>query len=431
MTQFTTYEPNTIYQSARDLAHHPEKLSWFQNAAKKVIHRVLCHLEEGELQIHYGSEIMRFGKRSADNLSAEITVRNADFFRNVLLGGSLGFAESYMMGHWTTNDLTSLIRIFSRNLKLVSGMDKGVTKLLKSFAIMAHRLRSNSKDQARKNIHEHYDLSNDFFTLFLDETMMYSSAYFSDEKMNLAEASTEKLDRICRKLQLRPEDHVIEIGTGWGGFAEHAVKNYGCKVTTTTISLEQYEFAAYRFEKEGISDRVELLLKDYRDLEGEYDKLVSIEMIEAVGHEYFDEYFSKCSQLLKPDGEMLIQAITIPEQRFDQYVRSVDFIQKYIFPGGCLPSMLSMQQSIGSRTDLRIIHTEDFASHYARTLNLWNKRFTEEADSVREMGFTEEFIRKWHYYFCYCEAAFMERVTGVVQLLAAKPQSRLEVTPTI
>jgi cyclopropane-fatty-acyl-phospholipid synthase len=287
-------------------------------------------------------------------------------------------------------------------------------------------LRRNTRTGSKRNIADHYDLSNDFFAAMLDPTMTYSSGVFLTSTSTLAEASAEKYDRICRKLLLTPNDHVLEIGTGWGGFALHAAKHYGCQVTTTTISQEQHAFAATRIREALLEDRITLLSDDYRDLHGHYDKLVSIEMIEAVGEKFLPEYFSKCSELLKPEGMMLLQAITIPDFRYDRYRKSVDFIQRYVFPGGFLPSIGAIGDGISRSTDFRFFHAEDFGSHYARTLFLWRRNFWENIDKVRSLGFDERFIRTWHYYLCYCEAGFRERQIGVSQLLLAKPACRRE-----
>jgi cyclopropane-fatty-acyl-phospholipid synthase len=254
--------------------------------------------------------------------------------------------------------------------------------------------------------------------------MMYSSAVFEHPDMSLSEASIAKLDRICRKLQLSPADHVLEIGTGWGGFAIHAAKIYGCRVTSTTISSEQYEFARARVASEGVGDRVTLLLKDYRELDGIYDKLVSIEMIEAVGHEFLDTYFAACSDLLNPEGMMMLQAITIQDQRYEKALKAVDFIKRYIFPGGFIPSVTAILQSVTSSTDMRIFHLEDIGEHYAKTLNAWRAAFHSSLDRIRSMGYSEEFLRMWHFYYCYCEGAFLEKAIGNVQILLVKPDCR-------
>ncbi|MEP2617567.1 MAG: cyclopropane-fatty-acyl-phospholipid synthase family protein, partial [Marinomonas sp.] len=294
-------------------------------------------------------------------------------------------------------------------------------------AKIVHRMNANTKKGSKDNISAHYDLGNDFFFLFLDPTMMYSSAIYPQQEASLEEAAVHKLDRICQKLQLTEADHLLEIGTGWGGMAIHAAKHYGCKVTTTTISKEQYEFAKERVEAEGLQDKITLLLKDYRDLEGQYDKLVSIEMIEAVGHEYYDSYFSKCSELLKPHGVMVIQAITIADQRYDYARRSVDFIQRYIFPGGCLPSNQVIAHKIASKTDMQIVGLEDITEHYAKTLADWRTRFHEARHHVLDMGFDDVFCRMWDFYLAYCEGGFKERAISTGQFVFAKPEHRLTI----
>ena len=268
--------------------------------------------------------------------------------------------------------------------------------------------------------------ANDFFALMLDSTMTYSSGVFQDDQDSLEQASVEKYDRICRKLRLTPADRVLEIGTGWGGFAEHAARHYGCQVTTTTISGEQFEYAKRRFQSLAVADRINLLQKDYRDLTGQFDKLVSIEMVEAVGEKYLPQFFAKCSQLLRPDGAMLLQAIGIPEHRYDRYRKSVDFIQQYIFPGGFLPGLGKIMGCLGANTDFRVFHLEEFGSDYAETLAHWRRRFWDRIDEVRRMGFDERFIRTWHYYLCYCEAGFRERQIGVAQIMLTKPECRCQ-----
>ncbi|MCA9041164.1 MAG: class I SAM-dependent methyltransferase [Planctomycetaceae bacterium] len=402
------------------------RLTVIERVARNILHKQFGQLQTGLLRLKDSGGTTFFGHQDT-GLQATVEVHNPRFYRRVLREGSLGAAESYLEGEWYTDDLTSLLRLLWQNQKTLQGIGQGSSWFAGLLVRIAHLLRDNTLAGSRRNIHEHYDLGNDFFQLFLDETMMYSSAYFEREDCSLKEASEAKLDLICRKLQLAPEDHVLEIGTGWGGFAEHAARQYGCRVTTTTISQEQYDFAQQRINTAGLSDRVEILLQDYRTLTGNYDKLVSIEMIEAVGHRHLDQYFQVCSDRLKPDGTMLIQAITIPDQRFEQYGRSVDFIQKYIFPGGALPSQGAMLKST-SRTDLRLIDLQDYASHYARTLREWRGRFMSRYAEIEKLGFDTRFRRMWEYYFCYCEAAFTERATGVAHLVFAKPEARLEVT---
>lgn len=357
--------------------------------------------------------------------TGEIIVRDARFYRLVTLKGSLGAAEAYRLGYWESPDLTALMQVFARNLDSAKQMGSRLKSLMNFGSRLRHQLNKNSRHGSRKNISAHYDLSNAFYSLFLDDTLTYSSGYFPTAESSLREASIEKYDRICRELSLTADDNILEIGTGWGGFAEHAAKNYGCRVTTTTISKEQHAFAQQRFLNQAITDKVTLLQKDYRDLNGQFDKLVSIEMIEAVGHEYLDDFFSKCSSLLKPDGAMALQAITIPDQRYERYLRSVDFIQEYIFPGGCLPSLGAMTKSVASVTDLRLSHMDDFAQHYAQTLKCWRSRFFENIDAIRNLGMDSPFIRLWEYYLCYCEAAFRENTIGVCQLIYQKPHSSL------
>lgn len=383
----------------------------------------LRRISGGGITIVDGDTRTLVGDPTAD-LHAVVTVNDPLFYRAVGLGGSMGAGESYRDGYWSCDDLVALIQIFARNMQASSDLGGVWNSLLDLGRKVAHRFNRNTRAGSRSNIAAHYDLSNDFYSLFLDETMTYSSGVFPDASSSMKDASIEKYDRICRKLRLVPSDEVLEIGTGWGGFAEHAVRHYGCRVTTTTISRQQHEYAKQRFAASGIDGRVELLLSDYRDLSGLYDKLVSIEMIESVGHEYFDTFFTKCSSLLKADGLFAVQAITIPDQRYDQYRRSVDFIQKHIFPGGCLPSLGAMTGSVARVTDFQLAHIEDFAQHYAETLRCWRVRFHANLDAIRELGMTEQFVRLWDYYLCYCEGAFREKQIGVSQVLLQKPGNR-------
>ncbi|MEY3411259.1 MAG: hypothetical protein RL593_835, partial [Pseudomonadota bacterium] len=287
-----------------------------------------------------------------------------------------------------------------------------------------HIVNKNTQAGSRRNIAAHYDLGNDFFKLMLDPTMMYSSAIFENSKQSLEDASLAKLKSICKKLDLNKHDHVLEIGTGWGGFAIYAAKNYGCKITTTTISQQQYLLAIERIKAAGLEDKIEVLLSDYRDLTGTYDKLVSIEMIEAIGHQFYDTYFAQCGRLLKPSGMMLLQAITIADQRYASALKSVDFIQRYIFPGSCIPSVTAMLNSITKSTDLRLFNLEDIGPHYATTLAKWRDNFFEHIDAIRGMGYPETFIRMWDFYLCYCEGGFEERALGDVHMLLVKPENR-------
>jgi cyclopropane-fatty-acyl-phospholipid synthase len=374
--------------------------------------RLLC-VESGQCRV--------FGDSAETSLAATIEIRDPRFFRYVIVGGSLGAAEAYIEGLWACDNLVALVRIFCRNADALQGIDKGAARLLNLLRTAAHRMRRNSLSGSRRNIAAHYDLGNDFFSLFLDETLAYSCAIFPEKESSLHEASAAKFDRICQKLELSEKDHVLEIGSGWGGFALHAASGYGCRVTALTISRRQYEFTVKLVADAGLTDRICVLLQDYRDHEGAYDKLVSVEMIEAVGYQYFDTYFAKCSRLLKPGGRMLLQAIVFPDQQYERYRRSVDFIQKYIFPGGCLPSVGEICRSIGKASGFRLSHLEDITPHYAETLAHWRQRFRAETDRIRNLGFSDEFIRTWEFYFCYCEGGFRERAIGDVQILLTKP----------
>jgi cyclopropane-fatty-acyl-phospholipid synthase len=387
-------------------------------------------LSTGQLVLQHDGEARIFGSDTECEPQATVTVHSAEFFRRVALNGSLGFAESYLLGEWSCDSLTDLIRVICRNLHVSDGADSGFVKLVKSIARRWHQRHANSKENSLRNIHAHYDLGSEFYSLFLDETMTYSCGVFLSEDSSLREAQVEKIDRICRKLNLKPSDHLVEIGTGWGALAIHAASKYGCRVTTTTISREQFEFAKQRVEEAGLGDRISLLLKDYRDLTGQFDKLASCEMIEAVGYEYFDTFFRKCGELLKPDGQMVLQGITMSEQRYERYLKQVDFIQRYIFPGGCLITASAVVDSVTRTSDMRLIHLEDLAPHYARTLQVWRERFFVRQEEVRALGFPESFIRLWEYYLCYCEAAFTERLIGTVQLQFAKPQCRSDTAIT-
>ncbi len=399
----------------------PPPETWLDCLLRQGVLRHFQQLKSGNLKLQHAEIEHSFGG-SAEDLAAQLETRSPRFFSRVALGGSLGFAESYILGEWTCDDLTRVLRVFARNTNVSDAADSGLARLMKWVAKRWHARRINSESGSAANIHAHYDLGNDFYSLFLDETMTYSCGVFETSESTLREASVAKVDRLCRKLDLKPSDHLLEIGTGWGYLAVHAARNYGCHVTTTTISREQYEFARRRVEEAGVADRVTLLQQDYRKLSGQFDKLVSVEMIEAVGYQYFDTFFRKCGQLLKPDGQMAIQGITMSEQRYPRYLNSVDFIQRYIFPGGCLITPGTVLQSIARTTDLRCLHVEDMAPHYARTLRAWRDNFFARLDDVRTLGFPETFIRLWEYYLCYCEAAFTERLVGTVQMHFAKPR---------
>jgi cyclopropane-fatty-acyl-phospholipid synthase len=395
--------------------------SWFDRAAQSVLLQRLSSIRIGEISVEAQDATHRFG--AAGGLHSAVIVQHPRFFRNAVLGGSLSIAESYLRGDWDCDDLTGLFRVFLQNSQATSQLSRGVSQLLQPVHRLYHWFHANSRTGSRRNIAAHYDLGNDLFRLMLDDTMAYSSGVFLTPEADLHAASTEKFDRVCRKLDLQPEQQLLEIGTGWGGFALHATSRYGARVTTTTISRQQYDIASQRLQQAGLADRVTLLQDDYRDLKGSFDKLVSIEMLEAVGHRYLDDYFGQCSRLLRPDGSMVIQTITIIDQEHARYLKTVDFIQKYIFPGGCLPSMGSILQSIGRATDLRLVHLEEMSPHYAQTLRLWRQRFESHLPDVLNLGYDQRFIRMWRYYLCYCEAAFEERCIGVVQLQFDKPRA--------
>jgi cyclopropane-fatty-acyl-phospholipid synthase len=382
-------------------------------------------LRNGHLRLMDAGESFEFGEDcSAAQLSARLEVQDPGFFSDVAFGGSIGAAEAYMRGSWQCDDLVSLVRILLRNRPVLESVDGGLGRLTAPLHSLFHRINRNSRAGARRNIAAHYDLGNEFFALWLDESMMYSSAIFEQPEMTLAQAQTYRLDRICKKLNLGAADHVIEIGTGWGGFAVHAARHYGCKVTTTTISNEQYDYSRDLVERSGLSDRIRVVNKDFRDLSGRFDKLVSIEMIEAIDEALYGPYFRKCSELLKPDGLGLIQAITMMDQRYEEYRKSIDFIQRYIFPGSGLPSSAIMTKIIGEQTDMRLLDLEDIGLHYATTLRLWRETFNEQLEAIRALGYSETFIRMWEYYLCYCEAAFLERAISDIHLVFAKPMNR-------
>jgi len=390
--------------------------------ARRVMLRRLSALTTGELVLHAGGGVTRFG--DPRGLRAVLRVHRPRFFRDVVLGGTLSVAESYIRGDWDCDDLTALFRIFVQNGDAAARFNRGLAPLLRLVHRAYQWWHANSRSGSRRNIAAHYDLGNDFFRLMLDDTLAYSSGIFPSPAASLHEASVEKFDRVCRKLNLHPDDHLLEIGTGWGGLALHAAREYGCRVTTTTISQQQYAESKRRIADAGLQDRITLLLKDYRDLNGQFDKLASIEMIEAVGHRYLDGYFRQCSRLLKPHGTLVLQAIVMPDQRYARYLKSVDFIQRYVFPGGCLPSVGAMLGSAMRATDLRLVHLEDFAPHYAHTLREWRQRFEDRLSDVGQLGYDERFVRLWRYYLCYCEAAFDERCTSVVQVQFDKPACR-------
>jgi cyclopropane-fatty-acyl-phospholipid synthase len=407
------------------------RLSVAVRLARRGVHDLLTSLTAGRLHLQDPLGSWNFGplQTSACTPDApEVSVRINDLsaYLDIATGGTIGAAEAYMAGKWTVSDLPGIMRLLVINRKVMNRLESGMARLGGVLLKVAHWHHRNSRAGSRRNIHAHYDLGNELFQLFLDPTMMYSSAVFPRPEASLEEASLHKLDLICRKLDLQPSDHLLEIGTGWGGLALHAARNFGCRVTTTTISRNQFEFAAERVGKAGLSDRITILSEDYRDLTGTFDKLVSIEMIEAVGHQFVDSYFRICSERLKPAGRMLLQSITIADRNYEQARHSVDFIQKYIFPGGALPSCGALLSSVSRVTDLQVTNLHDIGLDYARTLQIWRERFLQRLQEVRRLGYPDEFIRMWEWYLAYCEGGFLERAISAVQVVLDKPDCRLQ-----
>ena len=410
----------------KQIAKLPLVKSWRSTAlAKRLVFKLFNQLRHGELVIQDGDTTHRFGGGDVSIApSATVVIHEPRAYSRILTGGTMGAAEAYIDGDWSTEQLTDVTRVFSANIPILEAMKHKQNWFIKAGVKLAHAARKNSVSGSRENIAAHYDLGNEFFSLFLDPSLMYSSAVYPKGSDNLAEASQHKLKLICEDLELKPTDHLVEIGTGWGGMAIYAAENYGCNVTTTTISKEQLDYARAEVERRGLQDKVTLLFEDYRNLSGQFDKLVSIEMIEAVGHEYFDTYFGRVSSLLKPNGKAVIQAITINEQRYEDYRKSVDFIKRYIFPGGCLPSLNIISGALTRTTDMQIIDLRDIAIDYAKTLKHWHEAFMAELDAVKSLGFDEKFIRMWRFYLSYCEGGFRERIIGTYQITMAKPYYR-------
>jgi len=401
------------------------KQGLIEKFAQRQMLQHLRRIEYGSLVIEDAGEEFELGERlRRPDIAARIVVHDRSAYRDFVFGGSIGGAEAYMLGKWSSPELLDVVRLFSANIDVLNGMDDRRLLGQRLTDKLCHWMNRNSEKKARDNISRHYDLSNDFFSLFLDPEMMYSAAIFPHAETGLDEAAVHKLDVICRKLELGPADHLLEIGTGWGGLAVYAAREYGCRVTTTTISRQQYEAARERVREAGLEDRVEVLFEDYRNLRGSFDKLVSVEMIEAVGHAYYRQYFSGCASLLKQDGLMLLQAITVPGQRYEYAQQSVDFIQKYIFPGGSLPSHEAILTTVRDHTDMVMVGMHEIGIDYAKTLQAWRRRFLGKVDQVRALGFDDSFIRMWNYYLCYCQGGFEERIIGTAQILFAKPRWR-------
>jgi cyclopropane-fatty-acyl-phospholipid synthase len=402
-------------------AHRRRRAGLKERWARRILLGRLAELQHGELVFRDGEQEDRFGRPIDGEEPAVIEVLDPALYPAAVLGGSVGAGRAYLDGYWASPHLTAVIQVLVRNEKFLQKWRGGIARATSPIRSIRRLLSRNTLAGSRRNIEAHYDLSNDFFSLFLDERMMYSSAWFANDDMDLDQASAAKLDRICQRLRLGPDDHVVEIGTGWGGFALHAAREYGCRVTTTTISAEQFRHAKQRVAEAGLGDRVTVLDRDYRLLDGQYDALVSIEMIEAVGADFLDVFFAKCSSLLRPDGRMMIQAITIGDDEFERAAQSVDFIQEYIFPGSCLPSLRRMSEAVRTMTDLRPGPAFDLRSSYAETLSRWREQFLVRLPEVSKLGFDERFARMWEFYLCYCEGGFRESRIGVFQLEFTKP----------
>ena len=398
------------------------KISFLNNFFKKNVLKNFNLIKIGFIDITDGSDVFEVGNKN-DALKCSITIESSEFYSFIGSGGILGATEAYAAGLWKCSDLVALTQIMVRNKKLMANLDSGLAKLFVPINKFIHYRKRNTVLGSKKNILAHYDLGNDFYRLWLDDTMTYSCAYFDDEKTPLEDASRKKLDMICKKLNLGKNDSVLEIGTGWGSFSIHAAQNYGCDITTTTISDEQFEFAVNRIKKLGLSDKITVVKKDYRLLDGKYDKIASIEMIEAVGHKNVPTYFEKVSNLLKDGGLFAMQGITYNDQNFDTYKNSVDFINKYIFPGSCLISVSQISDIVKNKTKFDFIDLEDITLHYAKTLNIWRKNFLGKTKEIKEMGFSDTFIRLWEFYLTYCEAGFLEKNIGDYQFVFSKQKN--------
>ena len=407
-------------------------MHWIDRLCRNGLFSTLEKLHTGSLTIVEGDQRFMFGQPEAGGdysaHHAEIEIHDFEAYRNIALYGSVGAGEAYMTADWSSSDLPMVIRVLALNKDVVDQIDGGWATVGKVALQFFHQLNKNTEKGSKRNIAAHYDLGNDMFELFLDPTMMYSSGIFPSDDATMEEASLYKLDRICQKLDLKPGDHLVEIGTGWGSMAIHAAKHYGCHVTTTTISEEQFAWAEDKVRAEGLQDKITLLKQDYRVLAseraGQFDKLVSIEMIEAVGYQYLNTYIDACSALLKDNGVALIQAITIDDQRYEQAKTEVDFIKRYIFPGSFIPCVTAIQNAVTQASDMKMTHMEDITPHYARTLAAWRERFLANRDAIKALGYDDTFIRLWDFYFAYCEGGFAERVIGDVQLMFAKPRNR-------
>ena len=398
-----------------------EKTTWWQSTAKNILFKLLTKMEDGYLTIQEKDQSYHFGQ-AGSSLAAHVVVHDTSVYAKMLTGGTIAAGECYFNGLWDSPDVTAVVRVMVRNSEMMDTLDHRFSALSQIGQRLMHLGNRNSRTGSKKNIVAHYDLGNEFYKLFLDPTMMYSSAVFKSPESTLHEAQLQKLDDICQRLQLKEGEKVVEIGTGWGGFALYAARYYGVHVTTTTISEEQHAYTAAEIEKQGLQGQITLLKEDYRNLEGKYDKLVSIEMIEAVGHSFLPTFFKTCNKLLKPNGKMLIQAITIADQRYDRYRKQSDFIQRYIFPGGFLPSVEVMNKQIAKNTDMKVVGLTDIGLDYAETLKHWSERLKAMRSKLNALSLDQQFYRMWQFYFHYCEGGFRERLISTVHLVAEKPR---------
>lgn len=404
----------------------PAQQHWLDKQARGAVFRLFSTLKLGTLMLREGGEVFEFGQPQEGSCCvAEVDIHQTAFYRFIMFGGSVGSGEAYMDGAWTSPNLTRVIEVMVMNMDTLCNMNQRWHRLISWLGSLRYMVQKNSKTGSRRNIAAHYDLSNDFFALFLDPSMMYSAAIYPSEQANLTQAAEFKLQRVCEKLCLSEQDHLLEIGSGWGGLAIYCARTTGCKVTTVTLSSEQYHHVKQQIAEQGLQERIDVQLCDYRDIQGQYDKLVSIEMIEAVGHQYYADYFAKCASLLKPDGLMLLQAITIPHERFERSKYSMDFIRRYIFPGGCLPSQKIIMHHVTHATDMELADFADLTLDYAKTLRAWGDNFNAQRGAVAALGFDEVFMRMWEFYFAYCEGGFRQRVIGTSQWLFAKPRALL------
>lgn len=403
-----------------------KKVSLYQN----IVYSVLSKMQKGYMVVSLpDNTIWEFGNKNSNEIKASVKINNYDFFKKVVLSGDIGFGESYVDGDWDADSVTDVISWMILNVDSnpqVSGTSKKFSpmNLMKIANKLLHKFNKNTISGSQKNISAHYDLSNDFYKTFLDETMTYSSGIFLSEDDSLYQSQINKYERICQELKINQNDHILEIGSGWGGFSIYAAENYNCKITTVTISKEQFRYAKELIEKKNLQDKINIMLKDYRLIEGQFDKVVSIEMIEAVGHEFLPEYFSVIDRVLKPQGSVAIQVISSLDKNYDQLRKGVDWIQKHIFPGSLLPSIAAMNNAVNKVSNLNMHSLENFAYDYAKTLKLWRINFFEKINEVKKLGFDDSFIRKWNYYLSYCEAAFAMKNINLYQLVYSRPNNR-------